>query len=101
MKPKFELSEQHYRYLFENAIDAMWAHDMMGNIVAANKACEKLTGYTREELLDANVGKFLSKEFLDSAKEVQRRLLNGQSPEQPYEQRLVRKDGVTLSLIHI
>ena len=33
MKTKFELSEQDYRYLFENASDAMWVHDMEGNIL--------------------------------------------------------------------
>lgn len=95
MEPKFELSEQHYQYLFEKASDAMWVHDTRGKIVAANKACEKLTGHTQEELIGANVEGFLSKEFLDSAKEVRRRLLAGESLEQPYEQRLVRKDGVT------
>jgi len=92
---KFELPEQNYQYLFENANDAMWVHNMMGNIVAANKACGKLTGYNREELIGTNVEEFLGKESLDLAREVGRRLLDGESLKQPYEQRLVRKDGVT------
>jgi len=94
IKPKFELPEQSYKYLFENANDAMWVQDMKGNIVAANKACEKLTGYTRKELIGTNVEKLLSKEFLDLAREVRRRLLGGESLNQPYEQQLIRKDGV-------
>jgi len=95
MRPELKLPDQSYRYLFENASDAMWVHDMKGNIVAANKACEELTGHSRQELVGANIDKFLTKEFLDSAKELRRRLLDGESLEQPYEQQLVRKDGVT------
>ncbi len=95
MKPEFELSEQSYKYLFENANDAMWVHDMTGNIVAANKACGRLTGYAQEELMGKNVKQFLSGDFLDFAKEVRNRLLAGETLEQPYEQRLLRKDGAT------
>jgi len=94
-KPEFELSEQSYKYLFENANDAIWVHDMTGSIVAANKACARLTGYAPQELIGKNVREFLSREFLDFAKEVRRRLLAGETLEQPYEQRLLRKDGAT------
>jgi len=95
MKPKFELREENYQYLFDNASDAMWVHDMDGNILVANKACEKLTGYVREEFVGVNVARFLPGEFLDTAREVKRRLLKGEEIEQPYEQQLVRKDGTT------
>lgn len=94
MGTEFELPEQSYKYLFENANDAIWVHDMMGNIIAANKACEKLTGYAREELIGTNVKKFLTDKSLGLAREVQGRLLNGESLEEPYEWKLLRKDGV-------
>ena len=95
-KTKFELREQDYRYLFENASDAMWVHDMEGSILDGNKAFEKLTGYAREELIGMNVTRLLvSEEYLNLAREVRRRLLNGEALEQPYEQRLLRKDGTT------
>ncbi len=93
MQARFELTEQNYRYLFENASDAMWVQDMQGNVVDANEACEKLTGFPRQELLDKNVRDLLPGEFLNLAREVRRRLLNGEKIAQPYEQRLVRKDG--------
>ena len=93
MKAKFELTEQNYRYLFENASDAMWVHDMDGNIVDANKADERLSGYTREELIGMNVTKFLTGESLTVAREVRRRLRVGEDVEQPYEQELLVKDG--------
>lgn len=92
----FELTEQNYRYLFDNASDAMWVQDMEGNIVHANTACEKLTGFTREELLSKNVREFVAREFLEMAREVRRKLLSGENIVQPYEQRLFRKDGTTV-----
>jgi two-component system sensor histidine kinase DegS len=73
----------------------MWVQDMEGNIVDANMACEKLTGFTREELLGKNVKEFVTGEFLEMARDVRRKLLNGDTIVQPYEQRLFRKDGTT------
>ncbi len=93
MKAEFELKEQNYRYLFNNASDAMWVHDMDGYILVANQACENLTGYSVSELDGMNVARFLTTEFRDTAREVKRKLIGGEPLEQPYEQRLVRKDG--------
>jgi len=93
MKARFELTEKDYRYLFENASDAMWVQNMEGTIVDANKACEKLSGYAQAELLGKNVREFVAGEALELAREIRRQLLNGQEIDQPYEQRLVRKDG--------
>jgi len=92
---KFELSQENYQYLFENASDAMWVHDMDGNILAGNRAFEKLTGYSLEEWASMNIKQFLTKEFLDVAREVKHKLLSGEAIQQPYEQRLLRKDGAT------
>ncbi len=95
MKSRFRLTEHNYRYLFNNASDAIWVHDMDGYIQVANKACEKLTGYTLEELDGMNVARFLTTEFRDTAREVKRKLIESEPIEQPYEQRLIRKDGTT------
>ncbi|GAI34691.1 unnamed protein product, partial [marine sediment metagenome] len=95
METKFELTEKDYRYLFENANDAMWVQDMEGNFLDGNRALEKLSGYTLEELADKNITRFLSNESLTLAKEVQRRLLMGEEFEQPYEQRFLVKGGRT------
>jgi len=99
-KTKFRLTEQNYRYLFENASDAMWVHDMEGNIIDANKADEILSGYSRDELIGMNATRFLTDESLALAREVRRKLLSGEELEQPYEQRLVRKDG-TVRIVNI
>ncbi len=95
---RFELTEQNYRNLFQNASDAIWVHDMEGNIVEANKACEKLTGFTRQELLVKNVKEFITGEFLSVAREIRQRLLSGEDVVPPYEHRLVRKDGTVKTM---
>jgi len=44
-----------YRELFENATDIVYTHDLGGNLTAINRAAERLTGYSRDELLDRNI----------------------------------------------
>ena len=86
-------SEKSFRNLFENAIDAIWVHDLDGNIVMANEASAKLTGYPIDELYGRNVKSFLSDESLNLAREIGRKLIQQESITLPYEQRLIRKDG--------
>ena len=85
METKFELTEQDYRYLFESASDAIWVHDMDGNIVDGNKAFEKLSGFASKEWAGINVAQFLSGESMDLAREVRHKLLSGEEITQPYE----------------
>lgn len=92
-------SEERYRELFENAHDAIWVHDLEGNIITANKASSKMTSYTAEELLNRNVKMFLSEKSLSLAREVRHNLLQGRAMAQPYEQQLIRKDGTEALLM--
>jgi PAS domain S-box-containing protein len=99
---QLRVSEERYRELFENANDAIWVQDLAGNIVAANKASEKLLGYTLQELLQmntVNVKAFLSDEGLNLAREIRRKLLEKQPVAQPYEQHIVRQDGTEATLM--
>lgn len=86
-------SVRDYRSLFENAHDAIWFHSSDGIILAANKATEKLTGYDTESLVGMNVSSFLLEDELKLAREVRRKLLADEAFDQPYEQKLIRKDG--------
>ena len=86
-------SEKSFRAFFEGAYDAIWVHDLEGNIQTANKAATELGGYPVEELLGMNVKSFLSDESLKLAREVSRKLTEHQSIDLPYELRLIRKDG--------
>jgi PAS domain S-box-containing protein len=90
---RFTLTEQNYHDLFENASDAMWVQDLEGNFVVANKACEKLTGFTRAELLAKQVNEFLVADSLQRARAVGRSLLRGETFVQPYDQWVVSKGG--------
>jgi PAS domain S-box-containing protein len=91
---QLRVSEERYRTLFQNAHDAIWVHDMDGNIISANVAAARLTGYSVEELCRMNVKTFLSEGSLHLAKVIRNRLLNKRAASQPYEQKLITKEGV-------
>lgn len=91
-------SEQRYRSLFENAHDAILLQDLKGNILAANEASAKLTGYELTSLTGMNVAQFLPEQALKIARETRKKLLNGESIDSVYDQQMVRKDGVELFL---
>lgn len=83
-----------YRELFIRAHDAIWMQDLEGRILVANQAAADLTGYGGEEApRGTNVTRFLTPQALELAREVRRKLLSGIQVEQPYEQRVIRKDG--------
>ena len=86
-------SEHRYRELFENAHDAIFVHDLNGDMVAANLATSSLIGYPAAELLAMNVQAFLDAESLAAAAQMRNKLLVGEKIDQPYEQRLIRRDG--------
>jgi PAS domain S-box-containing protein len=86
-------SEEQYRNLFENAIDGMWIHDLDGNFTSFNRASEKIIGYSRDEIYKMNAKEFLSEESLELAHQVRKKLLNNEPVDQPYEQRVKRRDG--------
>ena len=86
-------SEKKFRVLFESAHDAIWVHDLEGNIQATNDAGASLVGYSVEELLGMNTKSFLSDDSLKLAREVRSKLIKHQPLDLPYEQKLLRKDG--------
>ncbi len=96
---RLAVSERNYRELFENARDAIWTHDVYGNITAANKAMEELTGYSTTELSGMNVRDFLSTRSVATSNLINLWGQNNESSEQPYEQSFIRKDGVEAVLM--
>ncbi len=86
-------SQENYEELFTNASDAIWVHDLNGEIIIANKACEKLSGYPIDEGIGKSVSEFMSPDALRIAREVKNKLMEGQAIDQRYDQRLIRKDG--------
>lgn len=96
---RLAISERNYRQLFENASDAIWVHDLEGNIITANEAAGRLVGYSPEELKKMNVRKFLSEESLNLTSQIRQKLLEREPVEQSYEQRMIRKDGTEVILL--
>ena len=86
-------SETNFRILLQHASDAVWMHDLEGNIIFANMAAERLTGYTQEEMRTMKLDDLLSEEERIAAAEVRRRMFEDDTVAQPYEQRITTKDG--------
>lgn len=122
MMEQVRASERNYRELFESAHDAIWIHDLHGNIIAANGAAARLIGFDPEEIpgellgydsekvpykldeyglspLPLNVKSFLSEESLSLAREMRDELLQGHMAVQPYEQQIMRADGTMATIM--
>ena len=82
-----------FQEVLEKAYDAIWIQDLQGRIINANQAAARLLGYELKDLIGRNVSQFLAPEGLKLAREVWQKLPHGKAIKQPYEQRLVRKDG--------
>ena len=93
-------SEEKYRDLFENAYNPIWLHDLDGNMLAANKACEKLTGYPSEELMNMHICQLLSDASRSCMERIERGLLHNENVECSCEGDLLKKDG-TKAIVHI
>jgi len=85
-------SEERYRGLFESAHDAIWIHNMEGDITAANRACAKLTGYNLEELYNLEAVALLSQDSSGIARGMEKSLLKGEVAGSIAEVKLIRKD---------
>ncbi|MCU1268079.1 MAG: Blue-light-activated protein [Acidobacteria bacterium] len=86
------LSEERYRDLVENAHDIIYEHDLLGNYTSANKAGLEITGYSLEETRQLNIQQTVAPEYLEQAREMIRRKLEGQTVT-AYEMEIVAKDG--------
>jgi len=68
-------------------------HDLNGNFINANKAAINMIGISWEELYNGNAKDYLTKESLELAHNIRKKMLNNEPVDQPYEQRVVRRDG--------
>ena len=85
-------SEERYRELFENAKDAIYVHDLEGTYLSINRAAEKLSGYSREEIVGHNFKEFVAPEHVRYVRDGFWKKL-AQQGETTYEVDVVAKDG--------
>ena len=85
-------SEERYRELFENAKDATYVHDLSGRYTSVNRAAEKLSGYTKGEILGKSFINFVPSDQIENVREhLCRKLV--EEGETSYESEVITKDG--------
>ena len=90
-------SEERYRDLVENAIDMIYAHDLQGNYTSVNRSAERITGYTRDEVLTMNLTQTVAPEYVEKAREMIAAKLAGKG-DTAYELEIIAKDGRRISV---
>ncbi len=96
---RLRVSELKYRDLFQKARDAIWVTDMNGTVTSANNVALAFEGFNVEDLSHTREDTVLTEESLHKASDVRRKLLEGSNVEQPYEQRLITRDGEEVILM--
>ncbi len=85
-------NEERYRELFENANDIIYTHDLSGNFTSLNRSGEKITGYSRAEALNMNIGNVLAPDYLALARQMMIQKTDQEGPT-VYELEIITKAG--------
>jgi diguanylate cyclase (GGDEF)-like protein/PAS domain S-box-containing protein len=89
--------EQRYRHLFENATDIVYTHDLVGRFTAINKAAERITGYSRDELLSMSITDLVAPNFANLARQMVLEQFGG-AVSRGYELELISKQSRRIPL---
>ena len=95
---KLSESEEKYRRLFENAGDLAYSTDLNGVFTAISESLMAVTGYRRDELLNAPISKILTPENLELAKRMTAAKLAAEKQVTRYELEITDKQGRQLPL---
>ncbi len=91
--------EERYRSLLENANDIVYSHDLEGKYLAINRAGERITGYTREEILGGlNIAQVVAPEHLALARRMTEEKLRDPSKPTVYTVDIIARDGTRLTI---
>ena len=85
-------SEARYRELFENANDLVFTVDFEGRFTSANQAAGETTGFSRDELIGADVSVIVPPQHLETVRQMMRRKITTHARTK-YEIGIVAKDG--------
>ncbi len=91
---KLKESEKKYRDLYENSPYPSLIENLNGDIIDCNSGLEKLTGYSKNEIINRNYKQSLlfPTEYLPLYNEAHKKLLEGNIPD-PIEVSLLKKKG--------
>ncbi|WP_419873349.1 EAL domain-containing protein [Candidatus Pristimantibacillus sp. PTI5] len=95
-KQQLEESNQKYKSIFENSPDAIYSFDDTGKFISANPACELITGYMVDELLEMSFMPLIVEDDLPAAVRHFEEAKQGSSVS--VDLRIVKKDG---DIIHL
>ena len=90
---KLQNSERRLREIYEQATDAIYTHDLAGNLTSMNALGIRVLGYSYEELMAMNMHSLLSPEDLERASEMIRQKLAGELKSTVYEVQVITKSG--------
>ncbi|MDI9597830.1 MAG: PAS domain S-box protein [Atribacterota bacterium] len=92
-------SEDRFKLLFDFAPDGYYISDLKGNFIDGNKAAERITGYTRAELVGKNYFKTGLLPLKDVPRAVSALKQNRKGlPMEPQEFNLNRKEGTSIDV---
>ena len=91
-------SEERYRTLFDNANDSILTFTLDGDVTAVNRAYERLTGWTRDELVGRNWQKLVAPVDRERMADRTRRALAGERLPSLFEVHTLCQDGRAVPL---
>lgn len=91
LNDNIQISEQHYRSLFDNNADIVYSTDLQGNFSSINPAFEKTFGFKKEEMIGKSALKYVNDEDIPRVRMHFYRAIRGK--EQYYNIELLSKSG--------
>jgi PAS domain S-box-containing protein/putative nucleotidyltransferase with HDIG domain len=91
-------SEARYRDLFEDATDIIYVHDLNGKMLSVNRAAERLTGFSRDDLVGISLSDFVAPEYIARVRDAMERKVDGGEARTTYEIEILTKSGARLAL---
>ncbi|PLS02711.1 EAL domain-containing protein [Neobacillus cucumis] len=98
LQEKIKMSEQRYKSLFDYHSDAVYSLDLEGRFTSANAACEKISGYSPEQLIEKNFSELIYEEDLAEIIRIFHLTIQDGGSQQTKKFRLKRKTGEILML---
>lgn len=82
----------------KQSTDAIYIHDLVGNIISWNKGAEKIYGFSEQEALQMKIWNFIPSFLLNEAQEIATRVINGENIPS-LETRRITKHGKIIDVL--